>query len=786
MRTIVRRGVTGSRIRRALLLSSATLAGLAAVAAARPAAAEPDATGDRALVLRARAAAVRGSGERGRLAADPTALVATATARFGDGDAVVRFEQVHRGLPVVGRGGAVRLGPDGSTRAAALHLEESLPADVIPAFGAEAAARAARRFTSVLARDVSAADAHLVVWPLRGGGSRLAYAVLPQVPSGIPSAPRVIVDALDGRVIEARDLVHFAKATVYRSNPTRSPALESIDLAIAPTGATLTSDVLTSANCIDNKTVRPVNLFGIAAKVHVCDIVQTAAPDGNGDFVYTPADQAGSAEAKSDTFSEVSMYFHAARAYEFFRVLQGSETAQVVKDKPLRVVANLQIPAGLQSFDMAKAANPDIPLEPFSNAFFSPAGGQLGAIFSQLYGLSGGGLFFGQGPARDYAYDGDVVYHELTHAVVDATLGLEAWHVDARGAVDAPGAMNEGLADYFSSAITGDPDVGEYAATDLSSADAEVIRSLSNSDACPGSLVGEVHLDSTLFSGAMWQARTSLPEADRPKLDAAVYKAMRASPGRGDVGFDDVAKLFLATLTTDYPAGATALETAMKARGILPSCERIVEQGDKAVKPFVAVTGGFASPGTTTLGLSTIAPGLIQIHAKVPPGSATAAVSFTTRAGGAAPNPLGGGGTPYTPVVLAKFGKPITWTVSRGDATHDADSKVAPSQSGRRSVEVPVPEGATDVYVQIGNEGETDGTYDDVTVALAPANLPPTEPPPAAPPAGGAPETASESGCGCSTPGQSSKSAEGVPFAGTASVLAGLGLLLGRLRRRRR
>ena len=47
-------------------------------------------------------------------------------------------------------------------------------------------------------------------------------------------------------------------------------------------------------------------------------------------------------------------------------------------------------------------------------------------------------MWFGQGPRHDYAYDGDVVYHEFTHAVVDATIQLPS-------AINAPGAMNEGL-----------------------------------------------------------------------------------------------------------------------------------------------------------------------------------------------------------------------------------------------------------------------------------------------------------------------------------------------------
>ena len=69
---------------------------------------------------------------------------------------------------------------------------------------------------------------------------------------------------------------------------------------------------------------------------------------------------------------------------------------------------------------------------------------------------------------RDYSYDGDVIYHEFTHGVVDDTIKLQSFHVDRYGVIDAPGAMNEGLADYFSSALAGDPDVGEYASGDIS------------------------------------------------------------------------------------------------------------------------------------------------------------------------------------------------------------------------------------------------------------------------------------------------------------------------------
>jgi MYXO-CTERM domain-containing protein len=708
-------------------------------------------------------------------------LVATTTERFGDGETVVRFEQTHRGLPVIGRGAAVRMTSRGDELLTTTDLEEELPASVLPSLAASAAASIAAR---VAPGTITDADAHLVVWPLAGGGSRLAYAVLPRIPAGIPLAPRIIVDAQSGKVLESRDMLRFAKATVYRFNPTKTPVLESLDLALTPDAAAagkLTNPFVTSSNCIDHKTVRDLSVSGFKAKVHVCDIEQVATADAESNFVYTPSDVAGALESRTDNYAEVSMYYHSGKAYEFFRSLQGSPDAQVVVDKPLRVIANLQIPAGIASGNLLAAADPNTPLEAFQNAFFAPAGGGLGAIFQQLYGFKAGALWFGQGPVRDYAYDGDVVYHELTHAVVDATIKLEAWHLDSRGVIDAPGAMNEGLADYFSSAITGDPDVGEYASKDITGGASGVIRTLANEDKCPTNVIGEVHFDSTLFSGALWQARASLPEADRTKFDAALYKAMRTNPGRGDLGYDDLAKLFLATLGTDLPAGATALTASMTARGVLPSCERILEPKNGSVKAIEAIIGGFASPGTQSVPQAgDLVPGIIQVHAaSTAPNGGSLVVTIKAKASSGGGNPLGGGGTPFTPVALVKFGKAITWTVSRGSAAHDADKKLDMTTGTSPTATFEIPAGTTDVFVQIANKGESDGAYDNVTVEITPTAVDPVADPVGDVPPNNAQAAESDSGCGCSTPGHSSS----LPLGGLAAALA---LVAGVVRRRRR
>jgi MYXO-CTERM domain-containing protein len=715
----------------------------------------------------------------GTPAASTRALVRTAVDHFGDGDAVVRFEQTHAGLPVIGRGATVRLSNDPARVVTTLDLETELPASTAPQLDATSAARAAARFSPLTP---SSNDAHLVVWPTHGG-ARLAWIVLPRAP-GLPTAPRVVVDGADGSVLEARDLVVFAKAQMYRTNPVKSANLELFDLPMETTGKTLTNDFLQAVNCIDKKASKPVNFFGFNQNMHVCDLDQIVTADDAGDFFAQPADEPGSAASKSDAFSELSIYFHASKAYAYFRDLQGDPTAQVADDKPLRLVANLQLPPGVSQGNFSSAGDVNKPLEPFQNAFFAPAAGGLGDVFAQLYDYKGGALWFGQGPNRDYAYDGDVVYHEFGHAVVDHTIKLGAWSVDARGIIDAPGAMNEGLADYFSSAIAGDPNVGEYASKDISQ-NLDVIRSLANQDSCPTSLVGEVHFDSTFFSGGLWQARSALgSEADRKKLDAGIYKAMRSNPGRSDIGFEDAVKLFLATLQVDFPAGATALETVMKERGVLPGCERIRTFDGKAIRAGDARIG-FSAPGAASVGLQGTAPGILQFRAKIPANTAQVTFSFTAResGGGGGGGLGGGGGAPFTPVVLAKFGAAISWKDGKSGLVNDADAfkKVAVAEAAvSATFDVPPSDtdAETDVYFQVANEGDDSGSYDAIEIAAVPGGAAPAEAAASQAPA----TTQTTTSCACTSAGQSA--------AGTAAVPGGLGFLAAAasvaMRRRRR
>ena len=697
----------------------------------------------------------------------PTTLVKVDESRFGDGDVIVRYEESWRGLPVIGTGASVRFDRSGSARLAVVDLAAALPASSTPKLTATDAAKVAG---GVVTLPVTGADVHLVVWRTRGE-SRLAWVALPKVPVGLPTSPRIVVDAQSGELIEARDLVVFLDQTsMYATNPVKSPTLSNVALPIAPTDNTgiLASAELLSFNCIDAKQVHDVTFSGIPLSLHTCDLQHTAMADGNGDFIFTPAADT----APGDAFSEVSMYYHASRAYQFFRGLQGDPTAQVVTDKPLRTISNLQLPPGLSKGNLQTASDPNKPLDPFQNAFFSPAGGQLGAIFATLYGFDAGAMWFGQGPRRDYSYDGDVIYHEFTHGVVDDTIKLQSFHVDRYGVIDAPGAMNEGLADYFSSALAGDPDVGEYASGDISPT-LKVIRTLDNQDTCMGTIVGEVHFDSTFFSGGLWETRQALAESDRSKFDAALYKAMRTHAGDGSLGFEDLATLFLETLKTDLPSAVAGFTSVMTKRGVLPGCTRVFEYKGAPLNVPAAFDGpGFAAPGTQNFGSVALVPGMLQVSVDV--SNATAVhVSFKV------PVPASGGllgsqGTPFKPVLLGKFEQAISWTPK---LAHDADVTADPTGDADPSLQTytasfDVPDGSQTLFLQIASKGQQDGNYSDFTVTQ---DAKPAPPPPATPAA-----TVTTTTCTCSMPGTGSSSP---PLA--LGVLATLGLALG-LRRRRR
>ena len=126
-----------------------------------------------------------------------------------------------------------------------------------------------------------------------------------------------------------------------------------------------------------------------------------------------------------------------------------------------------------------------------------------------------GGINFGSGTTgcQDFALCSDIFYHEYTHRIVDRVYTDAAVVLPYSG---QSGAMNEAWADYFSCSLTNDPSHGEgcYSGRNIDTPDARY----------PDSLVGEVHGDGLIFSGAIWDTRAVLGAA---YTDAMALRAMK-------------------------------------------------------------------------------------------------------------------------------------------------------------------------------------------------------------------------------------------------------------------
>lgn len=720
-----------------------------------------------------------------RLTPAEVTLLPLGEERFGDGDRIFRYGSLFRGLAVLGGNASLRVDKAGFAREAMHPQQITWPSDIVPTVTKAAAHADIQARTRFGLHDE---HLHLGVY-LRFGVAHLAWFGFPTVPASLPSRQRIVLDAHTGELIEAVDLAQSITAQMYRSNPTASPTLEALELPMPETTAgTLEGPLLVAKNCVDNKTVRNV---GGSFMIHVCDLVNSATLAGSGNYELVPQD-GNIAAAAEDPFSQLSMYYHATRAYRYFQDLQGDENAQVVVTAPLTAVANLRIAAGSGfgtsgDYDPQTAANPNIALEPYENAFFSPGApeGQFDP-YGEIFGVTGGGMFFGQSADRDFAYDGDVVYHEFTHAVVDKTLQLQGFALDEFGLSAAPGAMNEGLADFFSSAIAGDPQLGEYAGSRVQQGGAP-IRSLTNTHTCPNNISGEVHADSTLFSGALWTARAQLAAADQKAFDASLYKSMRLNPGTYEPTYEDLATLFLAGLTADLPAAKPVLEAAFTTKGVLPKCTRVLEQTDDSPVLPPSDAHYFMSPGSASVGLRGLVPGVVQVHRVLPADSSNVRVAvYTLRSyssGGF------GGDSTFKPRLLVRFGaEPIEWKQSGSGVTPDVDLDLELIADEDDMLEVPieVPAGVTEVYVQVANRSNANGVYIDLGVLRDVPKSPPDAGRPRgssssssgdadAGPAADAP-TADE-GCGCH--GAPARDAGGA----LTLALAALGLVAARRRR---
>ncbi len=300
----------------------------------------------------------------------------------------------------------------------------------------------------------------------------------------------------------------------------------------------------------------------------------------------------------------------------------------------------------------ADAGNPVV-IEDFQrlpNAAFIPAleGGPiqippelqaLASLFSRPFDSN---VYF-QG-SRDFAYDGDVVRHEFTHAIVHSFVpGLGSQGFDAFGTHAESGGLNEGWADYFSSSFIGNPTVGDYAGQGLPGAEAG-LRDNDNQKKCPDDIIGEVHADSEHWAGALWAIREEhrADGGDINALDLALLEALALADNDEDMtraaaGAVDAIRSSIGDELADFAAAEFASRGVSECFRVWPLAV-VNEAGDGIT---VTRKDVLFQPGTADVGLANFAPSVMQFRIDVPAGSAGFTLRWQQAAGGGG---LGGGG----------------------------------------------------------------------------------------------------------------------------------------------
>jgi len=378
-----------------------------------------------------------------------------------------------------------------------------------------------------------ATEATLVVDP-RPGGSVLAWRIDPPVDRATLRNPVFLVDARGGGAIrELFDRSRAARVRAFADNPVATPSSEIYDLFHIDDGAiNLQGPYWQARNCI-------------AANPQATCIPQVlATADMAGDFLGpTPdVDDPLSHSQLEDEYAEVSAYYHADKFDAWLESLGFAGIPCRMQGQVATIVANYRGPGD-------EAGTPGW----FPNAFYT--------------GDCDFTIALGQGNGVDFGWDGDVIYHEIGHGVVDTQMGdddLGAPYRRSEGVVNDAGGLNEGTADFLSSSFTGDPNMGEYIAAYGGSG-----RNNANDFVCPGDFIGEIHADGEAWTAALYAAQAEIGEAFVPVVIDSI--AMFAP----DASYEDAAAAVVAIGEASLdPAQVMFVEEAFAERNLL-DCVRV-------------------------------------------------------------------------------------------------------------------------------------------------------------------------------------------------------------------
>lgn len=365
-----------------------------------------------------------------------------------------------------------------------------------------------------------------------GAGPRLVWEFRKSNARG--SATQATVDALTGELLRARDTAinAFGYGRVYEGNPVATPAAVIARLMYLDGSGWLTG---TYARVYRFRNVIDTVLEGFQE-----------AYDSRGVFMYLDEDS---------RMGQVQAYYGISRAHDYYRGSFGFSGR------------DSQMPA------------------------FTHWNGLENAMYMPDH-PSGGAMAFGNGNGVDFSLDADVLFHEYFHAVTDVL--NRSWTRAGDDAYEASG-ISEGMADYFSCTMQGEPVLGEYAGRAYGR---ECVRRLDCGNRFPEDVqvpvtmpdgqvaqsYPQIHHIGKIWGAACWDLRKAIGReaADRILFAAA---GMFTAATRLQAGLVHV----LAADATLYGgAHATAIRAAFAGHGIteaaypvtfLPACSLAGEDG---------------------------------------------------------------------------------------------------------------------------------------------------------------------------------------------------------------
>ena len=193
--------------------------------------------------------------------------------------------------------------------------------------------------------------------------------------------------------------------------------------------------------------------------------------------------------------------------------------------------------------------------------------------------LGFGYIAFGGGVSWivDMAEDADVIIHEYGHAVQDNQQPGRYFESGTAGFGNETGAMAEGFSDYFAASCTYDASVRNGFDPSLMAewAFPPSLRQMNNSAHYPESMADDIHYDSSIWSGTLWQIMNSLGRTVTDRIVLQSHFLVPPAPL-----FKDGADALLAADTMLYgDAHAAAISHVFLVRGIFQA--DLTDPGDQ-------------------------------------------------------------------------------------------------------------------------------------------------------------------------------------------------------------